>query len=225
MLPETSSAKITAALVDGVGRFTSWRKRKSSLVMATAFYRLFQGSPAVQPGARAALVPAFALVVGLFHRVGAPGLQVGQLELLPQPVDDLVDLHLDHEAHFAVCRAAGVRAGAVVARGPQHVARLALALARALLARRLEQAQARVLEDLHRHQHAAIGRLADDVVAGEQVGQALAHRRAHLLVVAQPVARPPGEELVPGSLDGDSDHRSRIVMRRLTLAPSESSRS
>src|SRR5256885_1622915 len=31
MLPETSSAKITAALVAGKGRFTSWRKRRSSL--------------------------------------------------------------------------------------------------------------------------------------------------------------------------------------------------
>ena len=35
MLPETSSAKITTALVDGVGRLTSWRKRRSSLAMAT----------------------------------------------------------------------------------------------------------------------------------------------------------------------------------------------
>ena len=33
MLPETSSAKITAALVAGVARFTSWRKRRSSLVI------------------------------------------------------------------------------------------------------------------------------------------------------------------------------------------------
>src|SRR5919108_410266 len=37
MLPETSSAKITAAFIEGVGRFTSCRKRRSSFTMAIGF--------------------------------------------------------------------------------------------------------------------------------------------------------------------------------------------
>jgi hypothetical protein len=36
MLPETSSAKITAAFIAGVARLTSWRKRRSSLTNGTA---------------------------------------------------------------------------------------------------------------------------------------------------------------------------------------------
>ena len=71
MLPETSSAKITAALVAGVGRCTSWRKRRSSSVNGAGFGldraapdRLLHGAAAVEARARAALVPAFAHVVG-----------------------------------------------------------------------------------------------------------------------------------------------------------------
>jgi hypothetical protein len=37
MLPDTSSAKITAAFIEGVARLTSWRKRRSSLTMGTGF--------------------------------------------------------------------------------------------------------------------------------------------------------------------------------------------
>src|SRR6267378_1011875 len=74
MLPETSSAKITAALVEA--------------------------------RARAALVPALAGVFGLVHRRGALGLELRELELLPQPVDDLVELQFDDEADLAVAGAA-----------------------------------------------------------------------------------------------------------------------
>ena len=77
MLPETSSAKITAALIAGVARLTSWRKRRSSLVNGdralldrAALDRFLHGAAAVQARARAALVPALAHVVGLVHRRG-----------------------------------------------------------------------------------------------------------------------------------------------------------
>src|SRR5512145_199423 len=106
-------------------------------------------APAVEARARAALVPAFADVVGLIQRRRALGLEVRELELLPQPVDDLIDLELDHEADFAVARAGLATLVVFFACGAQHVARLALALTGAGMRVGIEQAEARVLEELH----------------------------------------------------------------------------
>src|SRR3954449_10827602 len=56
--PETSSAKITAALVAGEGRRTSWRKRKSSLTSEI-------GSPSAGGGSARFLVGGGGLVARL----------------------------------------------------------------------------------------------------------------------------------------------------------------
>src|SRR5574341_426708 len=168
--------------------------------------RFLQCAPSVEAGAGAALVPALAHVVGLVQRRGAPGLELRELELLPEPVDDLIDLELDDELDFAVARAAGPAFGiALFARRLQHVAGRALALAGAGPGLRIEQAKARVLEELDGHDDRAVFRPADEVRSREELGQALLDRRAHLLVVPQPVAGASGKEVVPGGFGGDAD--------------------
>src|SRR5205085_5721848 len=112
-----------------------------------ALHRLLHGAPAVEARARAALVPALAHVFGLVHGRGALGLEFRKLQLFPQPVDDLVDLQLDHEADLAVAGATGLAGfAAFLAPGLQDVAGLAPALARALLPLPVRKPQARVLE-------------------------------------------------------------------------------
>src|SRR5207247_5221820 len=106
--------------------------------------------------ARAALVPAFADVFGLVHRRAALGLELRELELLPQPVDDLVELELHDEADLAVVGAARLALlAAFLAAGLQHIAGLAAPLARALLHRSVGEPQPRVPEELDRHRHRA----------------------------------------------------------------------
>src|SRR5439155_1013546 len=96
---------------------------------------------------RAAPVPALAHVVGIVERRRAARLELGELQLLPQPVDDLVDLQLDHEADLAVLGAARLRGPlAFLASRLQHLARLAAPLARALPPLGPDQAQPRVME-------------------------------------------------------------------------------
>src|SRR5205085_7118391 len=91
---------------------------------------LLQRLAPIEAGARAALVPALAHVVGVVHRRVAPRLELGELELLPEPVDDLVDLQLDHEADLAFAGAALAAVGAArVAPRLQDLSRLAAPLA------------------------------------------------------------------------------------------------
>src|SRR5207248_10530835 len=104
----------------------------------------------------AALVPAFARVFVLIHGRRALRLELRELELFPQPVDDLVELELDDEADLAIVGAAGLSLlAAFFAAGLQDVARLATSLARALVDLGFGEAQARVLEELDRHRHRA----------------------------------------------------------------------
>ena len=164
---------------------------------AAALHQLLEGAAPVEPRARAAPVPALADPVAV---VGGPGarLEVRQLHLLPDPVDDVVDLELEQQLHLAfITSARALLAGSLVARRiGQYVAGLGLALARALGFFRASQAEMVVLEHAHRHAHRACAAV-DDVAAGDDLGQIGAHRLAHLLVVTQPVARPAREQLVP----------------------------
>src|SRR6185312_2345686 len=183
MLPDTSSMKNTTACTAGCLRRASCRKRRSSSVKVGV--------------ARGAPVPALADPVAVVGRTGAR-LEIGQLHLLPQPVDDVVDLELEQQLHLALVTAAGaLLARSLVARRiGEHVAGLGLALARALLLLGTAQPEVIVLEHAHRHAHGA-GAVIDDFAAGDDVGEIGAHRLADLLVVAQPVARAAREQLVP----------------------------
>src|SRR5580658_2161604 len=103
MLPETSSMKNTTACTAGWRRRASWRKRRSSSVKVW-----------VAPGAP---VPALANPLAV---LGGPGarLEVRQLHLLPDPVDDVVDLELEQQLHLAVVATAGALfPGPLLARG------------------------------------------------------------------------------------------------------------
>src|SRR5262245_41472742 len=162
--------------------------------------------PPVEARSRAALVPALAHEIGLVHRRRAARLELGELQLFPQPVDDLVDLQLDHETDLAVAGPALARIGAGFASRLQDFAGLAAPLARALLDDRVGEAQPRVLHELDRHHYRAAGRAGHQVRAGEQLGQPALYGFANLLVMPQPVAGTPGEEVVPRRFRGNADH-------------------
>src|SRR6185437_949715 len=139
MLPDTSSMKNTTACTAGCLRRASCRKRRSSSVKVgvapgAPLHQLLEGAPPVEARTRAAPVPALADPVAVVGRTGAR-LEIGQLHLLPQPVDDVVDLELEQQLHLALVTAAGaLLARSLVARRiGEHVAGLGLALARALL--------------------------------------------------------------------------------------------
>src|SRR5262249_9640246 len=147
-------------------------------------------------------VPALTYPVALIRGPGAR-LEVRQLHLLPEPVDDVVDLELQQQLHAAVIAAAlALLARALVAVGiGEPVARLGLALAGPLPLLGTAQAEVVVLEHAHRHAHGA-RTLVDEVTTGDDLGKIGAHGLAHLLVVAQPVARAAREQLVPLSRSG-----------------------
>jgi hypothetical protein len=64
----------------------------------TSLDGFFHGTAAVEPRSRAAAVPAFACVLLVGHTTDTR-LQIWQLELFPQPVDDVVDGQFQHELH------------------------------------------------------------------------------------------------------------------------------
>ena len=161
MLPDTSSMKNTTACIAGCLRRASWRNRRSSSVnvgvafgIAATLDELLEGAAPIEPRARAAPVPAFAHPVRLVRGADAR-LEIRQLHLLPEPVDDVVDLELEQELHFAFvlpARALLARA-ALAVRALQYIAGLGFALARAFLVLRAAQAEVIVLEHAHGHAH------------------------------------------------------------------------
>jgi hypothetical protein len=172
-----------------------------------ALHGFLHRAPAIEARARAALVPAFARVLVLIHGCRALGLELGKLELLPQPVDDLVELELDDEANLAVVRAAGLALlTAFFASGLEDVAGLAASLAGALVDLGFGEAQPRMLEEFDRYRHRAAARTGHQVGARQELGQRVLDRIADLLVMPQPVPGAPGEEVVPGRFGRDADH-------------------
>src|SRR5262249_15860277 len=112
--------------------------------------------------------------------------------------DDVVDLQLQQELDFAfVLSARTFLTGAALARWAlQNVARLGFALSRALLVFGAAQAEVIVLEHAHRYAH-GLRTVVDDIGAGNDLRQVLAHRVADFLVVAKPVTCTAREQLVP----------------------------
>jgi hypothetical protein len=90
-----------------------------------------QRAAPVEPRADAATAPAFARVVVVLDRA-LLDLEVRQLQLLPEPIDDVVDLELEDELITALLVAAGAFCRLAVARRHELVAGLAGALADAL---------------------------------------------------------------------------------------------
>ncbi len=151
---------------------------------------------AIEARARAASVPAFAGPVVL-ARLAAPGFEVGKLHFFPQPVDDVVDAEFQGvlDAAFLVAALAALLA-VLLLWTADAIARFRLALADAFLFVRRTQPEAIVFE--HPHGDADRGRAAtENVGAGDDLRQMLAHGIAHLLVVTQPVACAAGEQVVP----------------------------
>src|SRR5205085_7715649 len=67
--------------------------------------RLLDCAPAVETRARSALVPAFAHVIRVFLPRRLLGLQIGKLELFPQPVEHVFDFELQYELEIALSAA------------------------------------------------------------------------------------------------------------------------
>src|SRR5688572_15905215 len=89
-------------------------KRRRIGLHRLALHRLAHRAPAIQPGAGAAPVPAFAHEFVVARAAGA-SLEVGELHLLPEPVDDVVDLELEHVLDAAVFVAAATASGGAFA--------------------------------------------------------------------------------------------------------------
>ena len=170
-------------------------ERRRILMDRTPLDRFLQRAPPVEPRAHAAPAPALARVVVLAHRA-ALDLEVRELQLLPEPIDDVVDLELEHELVAALVVAALAFARVAVRRIREHVAGLAVALADAAALARVAQAEARVLEETDRHLDGAVGAW-QHVAVRDQLGQLLADGGTNLVVVAQPVARAAREKVVP----------------------------
>jgi hypothetical protein len=134
-------------------------------------------------------IPTFAHPVRFVGRPDAR-LQVGELHLLPQPVDDVVDLEFEQELDFTLILAArALFAGTALLRGiGKYIARLGFALAGTLLLFGTAQAEVIVLEHSHGDAHSARA-FVDDIRARDDLWQVLANRLAHFFVVAQPVTR------------------------------------
>src|SRR6266513_4857131 len=160
-------------------------------------HQLLERAAPVEARACTMAVPALADPVGFLGRPHAR-LEVGQLHRLPQPVDDVVDLELEQQLHFALVAPSGslFTLPRLAPGSGKHVPRLGLALARALLFLRAPQAEVIVLEHAHRHAYRA-GAAVDDVAAGDDLGEIGAHRLTDFLVVTQPVARAARKQLVP----------------------------
>ncbi len=173
-----------------------------SCLPACALQRFLERASTVEPRARAAAVPAFARPV-VVARLAGSILEVRQLHLLPQPVDDVVDLELEGVLDAAVLVAAAAAAAALrgIRARVDAVAGPCGALADAFDLVRRTQPESVVLEHPHRHAHrrAAAGQ---HVGAGDHLRQVGANGVADLLVVAQPVARAAREQVVPGTSDG-----------------------
>src|SRR5690606_5702169 len=62
-----------------------------------ALDHLLHGASAVQPRAGSASIPALADIGFLLDAGTCPRLQVWQLQLVPEPVEDVIDLEFQHE--------------------------------------------------------------------------------------------------------------------------------
>src|SRR5581483_8560940 len=107
---------------------------------AAPLHHLLEGTAPVESRAGAAPIPAFTYPVALLGRSDTR-LQVGKLHLLPQPVDDVIDLELEQELDFTLVLAAAalLARAALLRRIGEHITRLGLALSGALLLLRTTQ--------------------------------------------------------------------------------------
>src|SRR6185436_711209 len=133
----------------------------------------------VEPRAHAAPAPAFARVVVVLHRARFD-LEIRELQLLPEPIDDIVDLELQDELITALLVATGALRRRAVARLDELIAGLAGALAYAFGLLGVAQAQARVLEEADGNLDGAVG-ARQELAPRDQLGEFVAHGRAHLV--------------------------------------------
>jgi len=119
-------------------------------VLGAAFDRFLEGTPAIQAGARPAPVPPLAFPFG-FLGSSDPWLQIGELHVLPEPLDDVVHFELEQEFGAASLFSAGAflsrTAGGI--RLPEHIAGFGLPLTDALRFAGVPQPKAVMFEHAH----------------------------------------------------------------------------
>src|SRR6185437_120335 len=172
-------------------------ERRGRARRTAPLHQLLEGAAPIEPGAGTAAIPTLTHPVGIFRRPDA-SLEVGELHLLPQPVDDVVDLEFEQQLHLALLLPSRTLLArtTLLGRIGEHIAGLGLALAGALLLLRRAQTKVIVLQHADRHPHGARAAV-DQLPARDDLRQVLPHRLADLLVLTQPVARATGEKLVP----------------------------
>src|SRR6185437_7548924 len=119
--------------------------------------RLAHRAAPIQAGTRTAPVPALTPPVRFLTGARAR-LQIGQPEIFPEPVDDVVYLELEHQLDATALGTSGalLPGRALVARLAQHIAWLGSTLPDARALPCATQPEAIVLE--HAHRHARCGR-------------------------------------------------------------------
>jgi hypothetical protein len=150
----------------------------------------FDRAAPVESRAHPALVPAFADKLLIVLTCGLLGLEIGQLQLFPQPIEHVFDFELEHELQIALTasRLSAFFFALLRLSRPQHLARLTGALSCARLAVSVAQSEARVLSEPHRHEDCPATRTAEHIRARDQVGQRFLDGLAYFLVVSQPIA-------------------------------------
>ena len=139
---------------------------------SAAFHRFLDRPAAVQARPRTTAIDAFAHVLRLLHAVGGSGLEIGELQLFPQPVEDVVDFELENEFEAAFSAARTAVAAAARGGGSQHVAGFrALALSHARLRIAVRETESIVLEKFYRHLDGAILGLGEYIRSRDQIGQ------------------------------------------------------
>src|SRR5690606_19233914 len=141
-------------------------------------------------------------------------LEIRQLQLFPEPVDDVVDLELEDELIAALVVAARTLARAALRRPREHVARLAVTLADALRLVLAAQPEAPVLEKAYGDLDRRIG-TREDVALRDELGQPLADCGTHLVVMPQPVAGAARKQVVPLALGSAALDESRPVLHAI----------
>src|SRR5690606_4583906 len=194
------------------------RERRPVALDRAPLDRLLHRAATVEARPHAAAVPTLPRVVLLAHRA-ALHRQVRQLQLLPEPIDDVVYLELEHELVAAVLVAAFALAVALaVPRRRELVAGLRVALADTGALPLVAQPEARMLEEPDRHLNGAVA-AREDVDLRDQVRQLLADRVSHLVVVTQPVTRAAREQVVPVTVCTRAFDESRRTAGHIALRP------
>src|SRR5690625_692937 len=111
------------------------------------------------------------------------------MQLVPDPVDNVLDFQFQQETQFTVPGAAFTGLPRAFAPAlPIDVTGLGVTLTHAALLLGRAQAKPIVLEKTHGHLHRSVGWPAENVGIGDQIRQLVTHGFAYFFIMSQPIA-------------------------------------